>query len=42
MRTGVLKIDFIDDGAEETKDYIGSVRVPLKQLLMEQEVADTF
>ena len=48
MRSQVLKIDLIDEsvdimrGGVEARDYIGSVRVPLKDLIQSQELADNF
>ena len=37
MNTSILKIDFIDESVEMTasgaRDYIGSARIPLKNLL---------
>ena len=43
MRTQVLKIDLIDESVELKEgqdDYIGSVRIPLREILMNEEVVD--
>mmetsp|Transcript_35322 Transcript_35322/g.34350 ORF Transcript_35322/g.34350 Transcript_35322/m.34350 type:complete len:293 (-) Transcript_35322:159-1037(-) len=45
MKAAVLKIDFMDESVEyreHQRDYIGSVRVPLQQLVREGFVADNF
>ena len=46
MRTQVLKIDLIDESVDMTqvgqKDYIGSVRIPLREVMMQDEFADCF
>ncbi len=45
MKTGVLKIDFIDDSVEAMegqRDYIGSARIPLRQLMMDDHIADNY
>jgi hypothetical protein len=42
----VLKIDLIDESVDlsqhNAKDYIGSVRVPLRELMINEEFADNF
>jgi hypothetical protein len=43
MKTQVLKIDLIDESVEMRegqKDYIGSARIPLRELMMSEEFAD--
>lgn len=45
MKTQVLKIDLIDDSVEVKhgqSDYIGCVRIPLKELLLNDEVTDNY
>eukprot|EP00347_Sterkiella_histriomuscorum_P001912 403370193 len=46
MRTQLLKIDFIDDSVDMTqpnaKDYIGSVRIPLRELMLNEHLEDNF
>jgi len=46
MRTQVLKIDLIDESVDlaqaGAKDYIGSVRIPLREVMLNEEVADNF
>jgi hypothetical protein len=45
MKTQVLKIDLIDESVEMREgqsDYIGSVRIPLRELIMHDEIADNF
>jgi len=46
MKTQILKIDLIDESVDITqpnaKDYIGSVRVPLRELMINEEFADNF
>lgn len=45
MKSQVLKIDLIDESVEMKEgqdDYIGSVRIPLREVLMNEELADNF
>ena len=46
MKTQILKIDLIDEsvelGAQGQSDYIGSVRIPLRELMIHEEFADNF
>ena len=46
MKTQVLKIDLIDESvdlsAQGQTDYIGTVRIPLRELMMNEEFADNF
>jgi hypothetical protein len=45
MKSQVLKIDLIDESVEMKEgqdDYIGSVRIPLREVLMNEEIADNF
>ena len=45
MKNQVLKIDFIDESVEMREgqnDYIGSARIPLREILTNEVVADTF
>src|SRR4051812_39250476 len=46
MKSQILKIDLIDESVDITqpnaKDYIGSVRIPLREVMLNEEVADNF
>ena len=46
MKTQILKIDLIDESVDisqpNAKDYIGSVRIPLRELMLNEEISDNF
>lgn len=46
MNTQLLQIDLIDESVDMTvagmRDYIGSVRIPLRKLMITGSIADTF
>lgn len=46
MKKEVLKIDFIDESVDPTKtnenDYIGSVRIPLRDVINNDTIYDLF
>lgn len=46
MKKHVLKIDFIDDSVDisqvSMRDYIGSARIPLRDLLRQKHISGTY
>jgi len=46
MKTQVLQIDLIDESVDVTqtgqRDYIGSVRIPLREIVIKGEIKGTF